>query len=640
MNAIARRQFRWLDLSIVASLVAATLAVYLPVSHYEFVNYDDPVYVFENNHVRTGLTLAGTQWAFTTTAGGNWFPITWLSHMADVQYFGLRSGAHHVTNLILHLLSTFLLFVVFRRMTGACWPSAFVAFVFALHPLHVESVAWIAERKDVLSAFFWMITLLAWVWYTERTTAGRYALVLLAFCFALMSKSMVVTLPFVLLLLDIWPLSRTPRPQDFLRSRVFWEKVPLLILAASLSVATFLAQRAGGAIASFDEIPFGVRLANAPISYVTYLSSFLWPSKLAAFYPYPPVHPLWTVLAAVLILLAISALVLVRFHQNPYLAVGWLWYAVTLVPVIGLIQVGAQSHADRYTYLPLIGVSVGLAWGLAELTTRWASAKAFIIVIVGWCTLCSILTRRQVSYWQDSESLFRHAVSVTSDNAVAQANLGDALMQRNRPAEALEHLREGIRIRPNIKSPYIDAGKALRQLGKLDEAVANDRLAAAEWPNDSDVRLTLGIALSEQGHMAEALEDERAAVRLDPESADARYNLGTLYATLGRIDEASAQLREAIRLQPELAEAHFNLGNVFAGLGDMAGAIAEYSTAIRLDPADFKARNNLGSVLASAGRYDAAIEQFAEVVRLRPDEPEFQRNLREAQALRDAEKSK
>jgi Flp pilus assembly protein TadD len=656
---------RWsrFDLGIALCLLIATAFVYLPVRHHDFINYDDPVYVTENPHVLAGWSTAGVTWAAVTFETGNWLPLTWLSHMSDVQLFGVASGRHHVTSVLIHLMSTLLLFALLRAATGARWPSALVAFVFGVHPIHVESVAWVAERKDVLCGFFWMLSLWVYVRWARRPAAWRYALLLATFTLGVMSKSMIVTLPFVLLLLDAWPLDRLT-----LGGRLIREKLPLLALSAGVSGVTFVAQRRSGSVVSLDVVPYGARIGNACTSYLSYLRSFVWPGDLAVFYPFRA-RSIWYALLAAVALAAISAVVLRAARRRPYLAVGWLWYLGTLVPVIGLVQIGAQARADRYTYIPLVGVSIVLAWGLADLLRRWPHAKAVVISMAGVSMIaCAIAARVQVEYWRDSESLYRHAIDVTTDNylaynnlgtdqarrlqfedarlsfeqvvrirpdsAEALNNLGDSLLQLRRPADALVPITEAVRLDPDLQAAYVNLGAALTKLDRVGEAADVLRIAVRRWPADADAQLELGVALDRAGHPMEALPHVAEALRLNPANGDAHHDMALLLVGLGRLDQALAEFTEAVRLQPTSADAHFDLGNLLASTDRMAQAIAEYSAAVRIAPTMAKAHANLGSALAATGRLDEAIVEFSEAIRLEPDSPEVRRNLAYATALK------
>jgi len=621
--SFARR--RWPDFWICLLLLAATLAVYSQVRHYEFVNYDDPEYVGNNIHVRAGLTAGGLVWALTSFDAANWFPLTWLSHMADIQFFGMESGWHHLTNVWLHAIDALLLFAVLKRMTGARWPSALVAFLFALHPLHVESVAWVAERKDVLSAFFWFLTLWCYARYAERPGAGRYLAVLLAFCLGLMAKPMIVTLPFVLLLLDVWPLRRARLPWRWNSppgKALLLEKLPLLALAVGTSVVTFLAQRHSGAVAPLVGIPLALRLENGLVSYLAYIGDMLWPANLAVLYPLPRTLPALGVAAAGLALAGISILVARQFRARPYLAVGWCWYLGTLVPVIGLVQVGTQSHADRYTYVPAIGLSIMLAWGAAELVERRPRARNAVIgAAVVACSACLAVTWFQIQYWASSERRLGHALEVTSDNFITHHNLADYYLQVNRNEEARQQEAEALRINPLYLEARLNLALALSLLGRPGDAETEYRRALELHPEGKQMVVAhsgLGAALAAQHRTTEALPELQLAVRLKPESADGHYNLGTALAELGRNREAASELAAAVRLQPEDAEAHHKLALALAAQGKQDEAANEFAAVAHLRPDDAVIQYNLAIALARAGRLDEAIAHFSEALRLKP----------------------
>jgi tetratricopeptide (TPR) repeat protein len=554
------------DLWICAILFLATFAVYFQVRHHEFILYDDPDYVTDNLHVRGGLTPEGVAWAFTTGHAGNWFPLTWMSHMVDCQIFGVDSGAHHLINVLFHALAALLLFAVLRRMTGAVWRSAFVAFLFSLHPLHVESVAWIAERKDVLSAFLWFLTIWAYLGYVKRPGRGRYLMVMVVFSLGLMAKSMVVTLPIVLLLLDLWPLQRIafggqPLPNGRGSvGRILLEKVPMLALSLGVAVVTYVVQRRGHAVMPLDLIPLSQRLANALVSYVAYVADMLWPARLAVFYPFPLHVPLWQPVAAGLAVLAVSILALRSIERRPYLAVGWFWYLVTLTPVIGLVQVGSQARADRYTYIPTVGLSIALAWGAAEFVrSRPRLRTAMAAAAVASCLACAALTWRQAGFWQDTISLFRHSLSVTSGNFLGYNILGVALRDRGRLEEAITSYREALKIHPQFEEALVNLSRALSEQGRADEALTHVAAAAQIKPDDVEAQYNLGTELADRGRFAEAVEALQIAVRLKPDYAKAHANLGSALANLGRLDEAIAQFNEALRIDPGLADVRKNL---------------------------------------------------------------------------------
>jgi hypothetical protein len=507
----------WLSLA----LAALDLAVFAQIRQHAFITYDDPLYVTGNPQVLGGLTARGVAWAFTTGHSANWHPVTWLSHMLDVELFGLEAGAHHVTSFALHLANTLLLFWGLHRMTGATGRSAFVAALFGVHPLHVESVAWIAERKDVLSTLFWWLTIWAYVAFVRRPDRRRYGLVLLSFALGLASKPMLVTLPFTLLLIDVWPLGRLTGPPGRLRALVF-EKVPLVVLAIASSLVTFLVQRQGGAVNGLDEIPVGLRVSNALVSYVGYLGKTIWPDRLAIFYPYPASIPVWATAGAVAMLVVISIAAFWLARRRPYVAIGWVWYLGTLLPVIGLIQVGGQALADRYTYVPLVGIFVIIAWGVPDLLARWPAWRALAPVAAATVILaCAVTARAQTAHWRTSFALWQHAVEVTRDNHVAEDALGTILVEMGQPAEAIPHLSRAVAIKPTFAQAHYN----------------------------------LGLAFTKEGRDAEAAAQYVDALRLLPDLAEAHYNLGVILARQGQFDAAAREFREVLRINPQNTDA-------------------------------------------------------------------------------------
>lgn len=585
-------------------LILACLALYSPVRHHAFVNYDDPDYVTANPHVLAGLTVAGVRWALTSTYGANWFPLTWISHMLDVELFGLDAGRHHLTSAVLHACSAVLLFLAFLRMTGARWRSAFVAAAFALHPLRVESVAWAAERKDVLCGLFWMLALLAYARYAERPGPKRYALVAAAFAGALLSKPMAVTLPAVLMLLDYWPLRRGPK---------LVEKLPLFAMSAAASVVTLLVQGSGGAVLTTAELSLGQRAANAVVSCAAYCLQTLWPSGLAVFYPFR-VPAVWEALAALAGLAAVTAAVARRRE----LLAGWLWFLVTLLPVIGLVQVGLQSRADRYTYLPSIGLAILLAWAVPR---QLLGAACLAWAAVTWTYLPA---------WRNSRTLFEHALAVTRNNYIAHNNFGVALRDAGDSAAAMSHFQSAIEIRPAYSDAQNNLGEALLRAGRLDEAESHIRTALALRPDSPEAHINLGTVLSRRGRDADAAAAYRRAIELDPDTAgapDAHYNLGRFYGLAGLSAEAVAEFQQVLRVRPNDVEAHYNLGTAYVALDRLGDAIDEFRLAIRLRPGYVNAHFNLGAAFATRGDYAAAIGEFSETLRLQPEFEEARRNL-------------
>jgi len=505
--------FATIDLAIGLGLIVAIFLVYSQVGSFDFTSYDDNLYVTQNSHVQEGLTVEGIKWALTAVVASNWMPVTLLSHMLDCQLFHLQSGMHHLTNVLFHTLATLLLFAVLLRATGARMASSFVAMIFALHPLHVESVAWVAERKDVLSAFFFFLALYAYVRYAEAPSLRRYLLVAASFGLGLMAKPMLVTFPFVLLLFDVWPLRRcNDRAQALART---WEKLPLGALSAIVSVVTFYAQRATLAVQAF---PLPVRIENALSVYVIYIAQMFWPAGLAVLYPYPQAPSAGLAAASLLVIAGVTAGAIYAWRTRPYLAVGWFWYLGTLVPVIGLVQVGLQSRADRYLYLPMVGLLLMLAWGAVDLVAKWPQAKAAVATFATIAGVaCLVMSRTQTEYWQNSGTLFQRALDVTQDNYVAEYNLANYLMNNRRGAEAVPHFESAVRLKP-------DYAEAQNNLGML-----------------------LG---SMPGRMSDAIPHFEAALRLRPNLVEAQYNLAVSLAQVGRTREAIAHYEEVQRLQP------------------------------------------------------------------------------------------
>ena len=613
------------DLWICLALLAATFAVYAPVRHFDFVNFDDPEYVRDNPHVRAGLTSPSLAWAFTSTESANWFPVTRLSHLLDAELFGMRAGLHHLASVLFHALAALCLFAFLRRATGARWPSALVALLFALHPLHVESVAWVAERKDVLCALFWFLALWAYVRYAERPGVRRYLLVLAPFCLGLMSKPMIVTLPLVLLLLDVWPLGRLPALR---------EKVPFFALSAAGAIATYLVQRGSGAVEALAAFPLGLRVENALVSYVIYAAKMLWPARLAVFYPYPSQIPLWQAALAALGLAGISILVLRCRRSRPYLAAGWLWYLVTLAPVIGLVQVGAQARADRYMYVPMVGLAIMLAWGVADWLRRAPRLRpAAAVLAVAACLLSAAVARAQVEYWKDSQSLFEHALAATDGNYLAHHNLGVALAEMpGRLPDAIAHLQAALRIKPDSARVHTDLGNALSKLpGGASEAVAEYRAALRISPDSAIPHNNLGNTLASMpGRLPEAVAEYQAALAIDPDYAEAHNNLGFALARIpGRLPDAIREYREALRLRPGYAEADSNLAGALAEIPEsLPEAVTEYQAALSSRPDSAELHYGLALALAKMdGRAPDAIAQFEEALRLKPDYAEAHNNL-------------
>jgi Flp pilus assembly protein TadD len=587
---------------VCAALTLGVAAIYGPAATHGFVNWDDPEYVTNNPMVRGGMTLAGLRWAFTTAHAANWHPLTWLSHMLDVQLFGLQAGWHHIVSVLLHLASTLLLFGWLRRTTGAVGRSAVVAALFAMHPAHVESVAWVAERKDTLSTVFWMTSLWAYTAYVRRPSRWRYLSVFVSVALGLMAKPMLVTLPFVLLLVDIWPLGRLSlgRPEGGeragLRSLVM-EKVPLFALAIASAIATFVAQSRGGAVARLEAYPLGLRAVNALISYVAYIGQAFWPARLAVVYPPRAVPAVWLLAAALATLLLISALVVRSAARRPYALVGWLWYLGTLVPVIGLVQVGSQPMADRYTYVPFIGLFIMVAWGAHDLfAVREPSRSALPFAATIAIVACAVLAHAQVRYWRDDLTLWTHALAVTEANSRAHNNLANALSDRGRVVDAIAHYREAIEIKPDFGEAHSNLANSLAGQGLVDEAVREYTAALRYRPTDPFAQNGLGSLLDEQGKVAEAISHYQAALHVAPDMAEVHNNLAVALTKQGRVDDAISEFLEAIRANPAGANFHYNLGVTLSQRGDTIQARRHLEAAVELNPGFDAARRALSAL--------------------------------------------
>ena len=595
---------RFASFYVCLALVAITWLVFGQTLRHDFVDFDDHIYVYQNPVINKGLSVAGVIGAFTHPHAGNWHPLTTISHMLDCQLFGLKAGGHHFTNVLLHTIAVLLLFFVLKQMTGAFWPSAFVAAVFAIHPLHVESVAWVSERKDVLSAVFFLLTLGTYVHYTRRRSVGRYLTVALCLALGLMSKPMLVTVPFVLLLLDYWPLNRIKgqksagtgqktqvRGQWSVVSGLVMEKIPLLALCVPSCIATLLVKHY--AKTSVDQLPFTWRLSNAVVSYVAYIWQMFWPTQLVPFYPHPNDQlPLWQVLLASAFLIAISVLAIHWRKERPYFLTGWFWYIGMLVPVIGLVQVGEQAQADRYTYLPQIGLYVLIVWSVTDLivpttmrdlASRLGAARplrryskpfcaaimAAILIALSWRAFA------QTSYWKNSETLWNHTLAVTPANDMAHTNLGYLFLRRSDFDRAISHFERALEIRSSHAFGHYMRGGAL-------------------------IENSLGAALTQKGLLDEAIEHYEKAAEMRPDYGDVYLNLGSVLFRQGRPDEAIALWRKAAATQSDDGSFHIILGDEFLKKGLQKDAIAEYEHATRIFPRDFVARNNLAWLLATS----------------------------------------
>jgi tetratricopeptide (TPR) repeat protein len=667
---------RWLVPGVCVFLAAITFAVFGQTLRHEFVNYDDDRYVYENPVVQKGLTWEGFRWALTYGNIGHWHPLTWLSHMLDCQLYGLNPGGHHLTNVLLHTATAILLFLVLRRMTGFLWRSAFVAAVFAIHPLRVESVAWVAERKDVLSAFFFMLTLWAYTRYTQGVTGGEwrvasgppsqgfrlrpasarqagaaggglaspvtghgslfYWLVVLFFALGLLSKNMLVTMPFVLLLLDYWPLKRISDLKSVSQLSTFnhllFEKWPFFLLSAASCVVTALVPEKVTA----GQLPFGLRMENAVVSYVTYLWQMIHPSGLACLYPNPVNYlPLWQVAGAVGLLLAISGATWACRQTHPCLVVGWLWYLGMMIPVIGLVQISFYAHADRYTYLPQIGLYLLLTWAAADLCAGWRHRRVLLgggaTVILAGLIFCA---RAQTAYWRNSESLWTHTLACTSGNFVGHTNLGNALFKEDKVDEAIVQHQQALQINPDFAEAHNNLGNALLQKGRVDEAITHFQMALQIKPDNAKAHNNLGNALLQKGRVDEAMAHFQKALQINPDFAEAQYNFSNALMQKGKVDEAIIHFQKALQISPDNAKAHNNLGSALLQKGRADEAIAHFQKAVQIKPDYAGACYNLGNALLQKGRVDEAMAHFQKALQINPDFAEAHYTLGNALLLK------
>jgi tetratricopeptide (TPR) repeat protein len=589
MHDAQRRRQTWL---ICIGLALAVLGAYAPLWNAGFINYDDPDYVTGNLHVRPGLTWNGLMWALTSAHAGNWHPLTWLSHMLDVQLYGMNPFGHHLTSVVLHLANSILLFLLLQRLTSAVWPSAMVAALFALHPIHVESVAWISERKDVLSTLFWILSIWAYARWLEGTGQRFYVWSLVLFALGLAAKQMLVTLPFALLLLDYWPLQRWQTPF----AKLLAEKTPFFILAAVSSIITFFVQRHFGAVMSLNKMSLGERLANVCVSYLRYLAKIFWPAHLALAYPMLK-PPAVEVIAAAAFLLIFSGAAIGLVRTQPWLAVGWFWFLGTLVPVIGLVQVGMQSMADRYSYIPSIGLFIAVVWLLRSWSLRMDPRipAIFGLSVAG---ICLALTCRQAACWKDDQALFSHAIQNSKANFLAYAELGDYEAREGRTNTALNYLETSVRINPNFATSRNSFGKILLMEGSNDQAIIQLKEALRIDPKYPVALYNLGYALLAEGRIGEALDQFQAQVNLEPEDFKAQENMGSVLLQNGLAADAIPFLQKAVAIKPDDAEAHYFLANALFRTSHAADAIHEYERAIQLNPDDIQALNDLAWILA------------------------------------------
>jgi tetratricopeptide (TPR) repeat protein len=623
-------------------LVGATLAVYWPVKNFDFINFDDHDYVTENYHVLSGLTWRGLPWALTTIYTGNWHPLTWLSHMTDCQLFGTWAGGHHLANVFFHAANTVLLFLTLNKLTGKIWRGAFVAALFALHPLHVESVAWISERKDVLSTFFGLLCLFFYACYVKEAGGQRqkkrfyYGSALFCFVLGLMSKPMLVTWPFVMLLLDYWPLGRfamTPKEGKdtigkFSVRFLLWEKAPFLGLSILSCLVTFMAQRAGGAVQSLSGLPLSVRLENALVSYARYSGKAFWPVNLANPYPHPGAWPMWEVLPAAALLAGVCVIVVWLRRTRPYLFVGWFWFLGMLIPVIGLVQVGTQAMADRYTYMPLVGIFIMLTWGAGEsLAGQFFGKPVCAIASVVFLLACAFRTEDQIGYWRNSRTLSSHAIAVTKGNDTAYSNLGNYYLEHEQYDKAIDNYRKALQFMGdgNVTNDIMVTIAATNQTS--ESGGTTYLIGPQKILSGAEIFNNLGTALDSKGHATEALQYFNAAIQLNPDQAHALYNLGCELVGQKKYQQAIESYEAAIRLRPDLPEMHNALGNALVAIGKGDDAIEQYNVALQLSPNDAMTHNYLGLALAGQGHPAEAIKQYEAALQLDPKMIEVHNNL-------------
>jgi tetratricopeptide (TPR) repeat protein len=587
------------DLLILLGLAVMTFGIYAQVIGHQFITLDDPTYIQENPMVNRGLTRAGLAWAFTTFHATNWHPLTWISHMIDCQLFGTNAGRHLLVNALIHVANTLLVFWFLLRTTHARWPSALVAALFALHPLHVESVAWASERKDTLSTFFGLLSLIAYTRYAEAPSISRYAWVSITLALGLLAKPMLVTWPFVMLLLDYWPLRRLQRldtrGQSSVARNLVVEKLPLFALVAASAIITFVAQSHGGAVRTFADAPVALRLSNALVSYAKYLLLTFWPNDLAVYYPFAPTGiPAWQIIGAAFLLIGITAFCHFQRRIQPYLIMGWLWFLGTLAPAIGIVQIGGQTMADRYFYIPSIGLFIALVFGLMDIAKSWHVAPSLSAGIAGVVlVMFATLTNVQIQRWRDSFTLFEHTLAVTPPNLHIEHNLGLALGGNGRYDEAAAHFEKTLQIDPNFYDGLVGMGVTRTFQGRLPEAIEYFQAAVRLQPDAPKAHAQLALALWKQNRDQAALEEMRRASQLAPKDADVRADFGLALELAGRIPEAIEQFREALRLNPNSAEAHNNLGLALLASGKARESVAEFEAALRLKPELKGAADNL-----------------------------------------------
>jgi tetratricopeptide (TPR) repeat protein len=640
-------------------LILATSGVYWQVGGCDFINFDDPEYVVENSYVNTGLSGDNVIWAFTAFHSSNWHPLTWISHMVDSQVYGLNAGGHHVTNLVLHIINAILLFLLLKAMTGSIWPSAFVACLFALHPVHIESVAWVSERKDVLSTLFWFLTMGAYLRYGQKKTTGMYVATLILFGLGLMAKPMLVTVPFILLLMDYWPLNRFDRQRY---GAVLVEKIPFFLLTTGSCIVTFFAQLNGDSVLGFGNVAMQHRLGNTVLSYAKYIGKMFWPTDLAIFYPFEVEQVNWQIMLAGILLIGMTVFVFRFGKRYKYLVFGWFWYLGTLVPVIGLMQVGAQGLANRYTYVPYTGLFIIIAWGAGDLFVRWRFRRAVLssvsVVII---LVLSVVTYTNVFNWRDTKTLFEHAIEVTEKNLAAHHILGDWLLRRGQVDEsivhnlkvaqinsryfyayenlgaaydlkgqtkrAMDYYLKAIEVKPNTFYANINLASRYSEMGDFPRALRHLKTAMSAKPNNADLIGMLAGIYAKSGRFEEALKEYQKVLQLNPNDANICFSMGYVQLQMGRINEAIEYYNRALRIDPELAAAYHGLGNCYFALGQVDKSIDSLNRSLQIKPEFFSAYFDLGIAYYHLKNYEQAARHFEEALRINPDSADTKKIL-------------
>ena len=621
-------------------IILSSLAVYWQITNHEFINFDDDLYITNNPMVKNGITAEGISWAFefNDKHGYYWRPLTWISHMADVELFGLDAGHHHLVSLILHICASLLIFISFRQMTGRHWESFFVACLFALHPVNVDSVAWAAERNNVLSTNFWLLTILAYGRYAKKPNFTWYVIMCIAYGLGILSKPMLVTLPCVLLLLDYWPLGRftwsgpeiSGKHDRFQKSGpllLIAEKIPLLLF--SLIIAGVVSRSIAHTIIPFETVPLGLRLENAAVSYIAYLGKIIWPVNLSVFYPYPTAIDAWQPVGAACLLVIITVSAIKLWKKAPYFIIGWLWYLGVLFPVIGLVQQGLwPAMADRWLYVPSLGIFIIFAWGVPRLAGKQPYGKllmragALFIILA-----CTIATYVQAGYWKNSLVLFQHALKTNPDNFLAHYKIGTILSNTGNKKDALKHFYQSIKINPHNEKPYINLGTALIRLGRYEEAAKY--LATAVEINDRSVDAlnNLGNALVHQQKISEAMDFFKKALTLDPDHAATHVNMGLAYEKMGQTENAITAYSAALQSEPANVSANNNMGNVLARMDRNIEAIRHFNTALAISPQNSEAHNNLGNALVAEKKYDEALTHYELALTANPGNASIYKNM-------------